>query len=687
MDTGFNIRVTADASNAIQNVKTLTDQLKDQEKEWQLLDLAIQHAYDRGADTTEMEASLAKVSAKLAELRNKVANQSLTPPVIPPIVVPDERPLLDSIGKQRIAFLDLGRIITGQGFNLRSLASNFTLLGPGVTIAVAALYGLYEVLSKQTDAEKKADEQAKQLKETLLNLKSATDVTAEALGSEQGNIDRVRALAAAVQDSNKTYAERKTALDLLRETNKAYFGDLTLEASSLATLNDRVDKYSQALITQAIVKGQVDAISKLSSTLEDQILVYNKLKSAKEQADDELARAPKTTSFGNTVAGGAIGDVNNVAKRESDKATEAFNAQRDAVFKLREQIATYRGELNNAINDELKQKPLTDAPKAKDDLKSIIPILKEIEGIYNELAKPLKNPLFEREKLSIDPNEIKLLQTQIQEAFVKANTEGAKDPRIQQAYKDLGKALQAKLSATQNPDLKSHIQPIADIDDKELAEFAKNSGKKLTDYMHHLPPMKTDIKVEILFDDFTQYQQNFKKKLDKLRTDATENLRDFTKDMQDQAAIALGKGLGEGNLKNAFDGFVSYLGSSIEKLGEQLIVASALFSAIDVSLSSLFDNPLLAAAVGVAAVAVGAAMKKSFKATPFAEGGIITAPTYALMGEAGPEAVMPLNKIGSFMNGFQARSQSVNISGDFRIAGNDLVLTMARAQKNRNLVQ
>jgi uncharacterized phage infection (PIP) family protein YhgE len=41
---------------------------------------------------------------------------------------------LDSMGKQKIAFLDLGRIITGQGFSLRSVASNFALLGPVVQL-------------------------------------------------------------------------------------------------------------------------------------------------------------------------------------------------------------------------------------------------------------------------------------------------------------------------------------------------------------------------------------------------------------------------------------------------------------------------------------------------------------------------------------------------------------------------
>jgi hypothetical protein len=38
-------------------------------------------------------------------------------------------------------------------------------------------------------------------------------------------------------------------------------------------------------------------------------------------------------------------------------------------------------------------------------------------------------------------------------------------------------------------------------------------------------------------------------------------------------------------------------------------------------------------------------------ATPFARGGIVTAPTIGLVGEAGPEAVIPLNRAGGMMGG------------------------------------
>lgn len=53
------------------------------------------------------------------------------------------------------------------------------------------------------------------------------------------------------------------------------------------------------------------------------------------------------------------------------------------------------------------------------------------------------------------------------------------------------------------------------------------------------------------------------------------------------------------------------------------------------------------------------------RVTPFANGGIVTRPTMGLVGEAGPEAVIPLNKAGGF------GGVTVNVYGD--VSGRELV--------------
>ena len=55
---------------------------------------------------------------------------------------------------------------------------------------------------------------------------------------------------------------------------------------------------------------------------------------------------------------------------------------------------------------------------------------------------------------------------------------------------------------------------------------------------------------------------------------------------------------------------------------------------------------------------------------PFAKGGIVTSPTLGMVGEAGPEAIIPLNQMGS-MGGV-----TVNVYGD--VSGRDLIETVKR---------
>ena len=78
---------------------------------------------------------------------------------------------------------------------------------------------------------------------------------------------------------------------------------------------------------------------------------------------------------------------------------------------------------------------------------------------------------------------------------------------------------------------------------------------------------------------------------------------------------------------------------------------AAIATSLDISIfGAPFSIPVWAA-VGVIAAAVGVLSAFAFGA--FAEGGIIKKPTMALMGEAGPEAVIPLSKLGQLNGGGQ----------------------------------
>jgi hypothetical protein len=46
-----------------------------------------------------------------------------------------------------------------------------------------------------------------------------------------------------------------------------------------------------------------------------------------------------------------------------------------------------------------------------------------------------------------------------------------------------------------------------------------------------------------------------------------------------------------------------------------------------------------------------------------AQGGIVTSPTLSMIGESGPEAVIPLNKLGQFGLGAGGAGITVNVNG------------------------
>lgn len=719
MDAGLKITVGADVSQAIVNIGKLDDSLETLEKDLARIEYAIDNALAAGRDTTALEADFEKVRVKIVALRAEAAKPIVVPPPAP-IPAPDSTAFLNTISKQRIAFTDLGRVITGQGFSLRSLASNFALLGPGITIAAAAIYGLYELLNKQTDAEKKANEAAKQLKETLLNLKSGDQLISEGTGSEAGNIARVQALAKAVNDQTLTYSQQKNALDELRETNKSYFGEFTKNTATVEALSKATQEYGNALITEAIIKKQSEGIAELTSKLLDQVRAEDKLKVARDQAVAAAAEGPHESS--EEAGSGGTAFSSDQLGLAASRATDAFEKQKDAVFKLREQIAIYKGDLQNAVNEQLKFKPLQIPPGYKDELKSIIPILEQIKKIYDELAKPNKEPLFKLFSDSVNVNDIKLIQAQIAEAIKKGATEGAKDPAVAKAYADLATALQAKLTHLQNPNLHSDVKGIVDVKAEDVGNIESKIEKVFGGAKGLQIRVPATFKLDLENSGYSKDEQRILLKQaeedalkglpvvrwrpeiqaiinKKIIAEAIQQQLDDTLNKALRATvISVGKDIGQ-LLGNALAGsanplqafiktFLSTIGEGLKTVGQAMIEAGITIKSIKEAEKALGISPEVGIAVGIGAIALGTFLESKVSATSaraFATGGIVTGPTVGLIGEAGPEVVFPLAQLNRFVKNTQGSgTQNINITGS--LSGNNIRLALARTNKLQGLV-
>ena len=176
--------------------------------------------------------------------------------------------------------------------------------------------------------------------------------------------------------------------------------------------------------------------------------------------------------------------------------------------------------------------------------------------------------------------------------------------------------------------------------------------------------------------------KRIKEKSSELAQTVTVNFKDI--------AMTIGTTFGQA-LANGGNGFKALGASIFTVLGDILMQMGATAIAAS-NLAKTFAIPGVGVAAGVAAVALGAFIKslagkmQTGGPTAFANGGIVSGPTLGLIGEysgarSNPEVVAPLDKLKGMIG---QQGQNVNVGGEFRIQGQDLVLALQRAERERN---
>ena len=113
--------------------------------------------------------------------------------------------------------------------------------------------------------------------------------------------------------------------------------------------------------------------------------------------------------------------------------------------------------------------------------------------------------------------------------------------------------------------------------------------------------------------------------------------------------------------------------------------ANANAAATDAAAKAMAANagiPIAGVAMGIAAVASIISVLSSIP--KFATGGIVTGPTVGLVGEAGPEAIIPLNKLDKMVGG-AAAAREVRVVGTLKARGKDLVGTISNFNSAQNV--
>lgn len=127
--------------------------------------------------------------------------------------------------------------------------------------------------------------------------------------------------------------------------------------------------------------------------------------------------------------------------------------------------------------------------------------------------------------------------------------------------------------------------------------------------------------------------------------------------------------------------FKAFAKAAVDSIGD--IIGALIQQAVArvIANSALAGGPVgiaLAAAAGTAASGIFKGLIS--RITPFADGGLVTGPTLGLVGEAGPELIIPLAQIGDLFPD-QGSSQ-----GEFVLRGDDLLLILQRAEKRQTRI-
>lgn len=571
------------------------------------------------------------------------------------------------------------------GGALKALVTSLTGAG-GIGLALSAVTAALSFASIGfqawtrgfSNSKKSTDEATKSVDEYVASLKKINSSLAE-------EATKVDVIVGSLNKGTLTRNEQKAAIKELISINPTYFGQLDQEKTSIDQLNIAYDKYIKNLNNQFAAKALEKQISDLFdkklniTTALDQ---FTELQNQAKVLQDRLANLPKTligVRGGNPI----FADTSKEAKLLEDQIKEL---QAEAFKFLQAFNKTGGSEELKFINSQidiltakraaLGNQGLIDPEKEKTALELMKEQRATLERqlkLLEEIDKAGKLPTFRQPEIS--DLQLRILKLDaIIDKLPAENVEIKKDI--------IEEALNRKLSATPLTIRPGNVVVDTGIgfeqaDAKgEMNKLAANINTELALVGKELKPLQVIIKPDLD---------------EKAINDFNNNLAKAIKNFEEAGLSQLGEVLGaaivggQGGLQDAMNGFVNVFGDFLQNIGKIAIQFGLQAQIIETAIKTL--DPALAVVAGVALVALGAAVKGSMKkASPFADGGIVTSPTNAIIGEAGPEAIMPLNDINRFL-GSVGNSAPQFVISDSRISGNDIVLAYNRTTKRINRAQ
>jgi hypothetical protein len=536
-------------------------------------------------------------------------------------------------------------------------------------------------------------------------VKLATDYNKEfstSLAEQKVKLDSLYGIATNV---NKSMDDRITAAKKLKEEYPKLLENFSAEDIAAGKATTAYNKLSEAVVRYAKAEAAQTAIKEIvTKQIQNDLKIAEKelqLKDANLSADKAQVEIDKKSLI---FAAGTLNLERVRASTINDNIVGLKAQNKELGIQLSKFEDIYDLNASFELDNTGLPKPTTE-PKPT--------VTKVYENLAQEEYNFYKDSLFRAEEYFVKLNEIQKIN-----ALMEATIRGASFDElftIQQTYeqKELNfrKNIEDKKFAIRQQSEERQKQLTKSFDDKKL----KDQYDYTTNYIKTLDAqLRAELKLHRTNVAFQQEDTKNKikqlevarvfafgnvKALDAINSailrlqgnltglgDVVTTIEDILRNTLQSTFEGIGETIGELVTTGKFNFGIlgSILADALIGIGKALILYSSLVQAAKKAIEA--GQVKAGLIIGIAAVAAGFALKGqlSKKSTTgpkeFANGGIISGPTYGLMGEypgasSNPEVVAPLDKLKSLIG---------NAGGtlEARISGNDLLILMNKAGRN-----
>ena len=517
------------------------------------------------------------------------------------------------------------------------IANPYLALAAAVTILGTAFVQYTGILNSTKTAEQE--------------MSGVRDQANQNIAKEKSNLERLLGIA---KNERVSKEERLKAIKAINATSPEYLKNITLDSINTDKAKTAIDKYNTALLKKATQQAAMARIEQLAADNLD-------LQTGKTNANLDA----------NTLLNWSLYQLTGNVKYLKNAGAQYAKGLDDQIKKnieLQAAIAKTAGiDLNkvNPIEEETKKKnvPVEVSAEPKFDFSNLGSKIKDLnKEIFDDLQSVNKTITSEQESV-------------LKRFMATQSSRG----------QEFGKLLKSWFSYDiTNSEFFTSLQKLYGQVTNIATPF------QIMDQQVTASTAKLSEQLAIQAEDFNIYMQAM----------------DMLKNTTQQVFQSIGNSIVNsfGLAKTGLEGFIGAMAGVLIQMGA-MAIAESIFGKKKVATkyaesqaNAVTIGTNAAAAAGPAglvalapfiAAAMGVVQGAFTGISAFAKGGIVSGPTMGLMGEymgakSNPEVIAPLSKLQNMMD--FGGGNNMNLSGEFVVRGQDLILALQRAEKTRNRI-